>query len=128
MVAQMEAVRNGHGVGIYRTMGAPLAGAAAFASRCAVRAKLLAYLTPQYTYNMDRVPWRGVTGGGTPRSPACAGQVSWRLAGRLTVGSSLTVGAILLEQNDEWAVQRARYTRRTMASLLGKMPITPVRR
>ena len=27
----------------------------------------------------DRVPWRGVTGGGTPRSPAWAGQVSWRL-------------------------------------------------
>jgi hypothetical protein len=26
----------------------------------------------------DRVPRRGVTGGGAPRSPAGAGQVSWR--------------------------------------------------
>ncbi|WP_407146294.1 YdaS family helix-turn-helix protein [Bradyrhizobium sp. ORS 86] len=26
----------------------------------------------------DRVPERGVTGGGTPRSPARAGLVSWR--------------------------------------------------
>ena len=26
----------------------------------------------------DRVPWRGVAGGGAPRSPARAGQVSWR--------------------------------------------------
>jgi hypothetical protein len=29
----------------------------------------------------DRVPERGVTGGGTPHSPARAGQVSWRLPG-----------------------------------------------
>jgi hypothetical protein len=27
----------------------------------------------------DRVPERGVTGGGAPRSPARAGLVSWRL-------------------------------------------------
>ena len=26
----------------------------------------------------DRVPWRGVAGGGSPRSPARAGLVSWR--------------------------------------------------
>ena len=29
----------------------------------------------------DRVPWRGVAGGGSPRSPAWAGSVSWRLPG-----------------------------------------------
>jgi hypothetical protein len=27
----------------------------------------------------DRVPWRGVAEGGSPRSPAWAGSVSWRL-------------------------------------------------
>jgi hypothetical protein len=27
----------------------------------------------------DRVPWRGVIDGRSPRSPAWAGQVSWRL-------------------------------------------------
>ena len=29
----------------------------------------------------DRVPGRGVAGGGSPRSPAWAGSVSWRLPG-----------------------------------------------
>jgi hypothetical protein len=32
-------------------------------------------------YLQDRVPDRGVAGGGTPRSPARAGQVSWRSPG-----------------------------------------------
>ena len=43
-----------------------------------------------------------------------AGQVSVRVAGRLTVGSSLK-GAIPV--TDEWAVQRARYILETIAPL-----------
>jgi hypothetical protein len=34
---------------------------------------------PQHAKDFDdRVPWRGVAGGGSPRSPARAGLVSWR--------------------------------------------------
>ncbi|HEY8032037.1 MAG TPA: hypothetical protein VIF02_06595 [Methylocella sp.] len=39
------------------------------------------YLEGRVPLQLDRVPERGVTGGGTPHSPARAGQVSWRLPG-----------------------------------------------
>ena len=59
--------------------------------------------------NPGRAPGGVVTGGSKAASDEAA--------------ITRLVGAILLEQNDEWAVQRARYITLESISLVGDVPI-----
>jgi hypothetical protein len=95
-------------------------------SRCRTRGR--------YVFPGDRVPWRGVAGGGSPRLPAWSGQVSWR--------TPKADGGIIADWRDGFQRHVAGALHRPFvilfeqdgadetddSVLVGKMPTTSVRR
>ena len=91
---------------------------------------------PSHAEEVDRVPWRGVADGLTTTIPAWAGIGQITMAGNPTMGSSLK-GGHGFQRHVAGALGRptrrsvpagSRPTRRVIASSLGKMPTTLVRR
>jgi Transposase, Mutator family len=81
------------------------------------------------THRLKQRSWHGIT---ASTSAICGSRRRSRVIKRRTIVVGIfpndeaivrVVGAILLEQNDEWAVQRARYTTLEIIAALSDKPI-----